>query len=96
MVLLGNGAQVEARFGLFGDSFNLDARYIGAQFAWNVPYARKSIWTHPMELLDDMCYRNLSSVCLEIMLILMQDRCMLCMEHTICLEINLDATDGPS
>ena len=26
MVLLGNKAQVEARFGLFGDSTNLDAR----------------------------------------------------------------------
>jgi len=43
MVLIGERAQVEALFGLFGDSFNLDARYIGAQFAWNVPYARKSI-----------------------------------------------------
>ena len=28
MVLLGQGAQVKARFGLFGDSANLDARYI--------------------------------------------------------------------
>jgi len=27
-------------------------------------------------------------------LILMQDRCTVCMEHTICLEINLDAPDG--
>ena len=26
MVLLGQGAQVKARFGLFGDSANLDAR----------------------------------------------------------------------
>ena len=28
MVLLGQGAQVKARFGLFGDSANLDARYM--------------------------------------------------------------------
>jgi hypothetical protein len=28
MVLLGDKAQVEARFGLFGDSSNLDARYL--------------------------------------------------------------------
>jgi hypothetical protein len=34
MALLGDKAQVEARFGLFGDSANLDARH---QFAPNVP-----------------------------------------------------------
>ena len=28
MELLGQGAQVESRFGLFGDSANLDARYM--------------------------------------------------------------------
>jgi len=28
MVLLGQGAQVKARFGLFGDSANLDARWM--------------------------------------------------------------------
>ena len=28
MVLLGEEAQVKARFGLFGDSANLDARYV--------------------------------------------------------------------
>ena len=28
MVLLGDEAQVEAQFGLFGDSANLDARYV--------------------------------------------------------------------
>ena len=27
---------------------------IGARFAWNIPYAQKSIWTHPMELLDEV------------------------------------------
>ena len=37
---------------------------------------------------------KLGSVCLEIVLILMEDRCTVCMEHTICLEINLDAPDG--
>jgi len=34
---------------------------------------------------------KLGSVYFEIVLILMQDRCTVCMEHTICLEINLDA-----
>ena len=34
---------------------------------------------------------KLGSVCLEIVLILMRNRCTVCMEHTICLEINLYA-----
>ena len=105
----------------------------------DIPYAWKSIWMHPMELLDDVCHmesrfglfrrsvsigaryvhglclmhqslRNhfgstcryfvkrlnwkLGLICLEIVLILMRDRCMICKEHTICLEINLDAPNG--
>ena len=36
---------------------------------------------------------KLGSVCLEIVLILMQDRCTVCMEHTIFSEINLYALD---
>ena len=36
----------------------------------------------------------LGSIYMAIVLILMQDRCTVCMEHTICLEINLDAPDG--
>ena len=46
---------MEARFGLFGDSANLDEIQVH-DFAWNVPYAWKSIWKHLMELLDDMCH----------------------------------------
>ena len=64
MILLGKWAQMEARFGLFGDSANLDARF-GAWFASNIPYDRKSIWT-------------LASVYLEIALVSMQDRCTVC------------------
>jgi len=37
---------------------------------------------------------NLGSVCLEIVLNLMQDRCTVCMEHTICSDINSDKSDG--
>jgi hypothetical protein len=36
---------------------------------------------------------KLSLICLEILLILMQDRCTVCMGRTICLEINLDTLD---
>jgi len=34
---------------------------------------------------------KLGSVCLEIVQTLMQNRCKVCIEHTICLEISLDA-----
>jgi hypothetical protein len=39
MVLLGDEAQVDAHFG---------------PFALNVPHARKSLWTHPIEHLGDL------------------------------------------
>ena len=28
----------------------------GARFVWNIPYDQKSIWMHPIELLDDVCH----------------------------------------
>jgi hypothetical protein len=37
---------------------------------------------------------NLVLVCLETMLVLVQDRCMVCTEHTIGTEIILDTLDG--
>ena len=52
MVLLGEEAEVDAHFGLFGDSANLTQ--IGSCFAPNVPLAQKSFWTHPVELLGDV------------------------------------------
>jgi len=36
---------------------------------------------------------KLGLVCLEIVLILIQDMCTVYMEHTICSKINLDAPD---
>ena len=50
MELLGDMGHVESRFGPFGDIVSVGAK-IGALFAPNVPYAKKSFWTHPMELL---------------------------------------------
>jgi hypothetical protein len=38
--------------------------------------------------------RNLISVCLEIVLVLGQDRCTVCAKRTIGSEIILDAPDG--
>ena len=49
MVLLGDKAQVEARFDPFENSANLDARFVS-----NIPLDQKSFWTHPMELLGDV------------------------------------------
>ena len=79
MVLQGDEAQLEARFGSFGDSPNLDARSVhglrrtyhrlGNGFGrtrWNSKVTRFK-W-------------KLVSVDFEIVLILMQDRCMVCAE----------------
>jgi hypothetical protein len=53
MVLLCDGAQVNASFGPFGDRANLDARYVHG-FMLNIPQAQKSFWTHPIEHLGDV------------------------------------------
>jgi hypothetical protein len=53
MVLLGDEAQVDDRFGLFGDSANLDTILVHG-FALNIPQAQKSFWTHPIEHQGDV------------------------------------------
>jgi hypothetical protein len=53
MVLLGDKAQVDARFGLFGDSANHDVRWVHG-FALSIPQALKSFWTHPIEHLGNV------------------------------------------
>ena len=53
MVLLGDEAQVKAVFGPFGDSDNLDARWVhGLRQTYHK--APTSLWTHPMDLLGDV------------------------------------------
>jgi hypothetical protein len=47
-----------------------------------------------MVLLVDEAQWMLVLVCLEIVLILMQDRCTVCVERTIGSEVILDAPDG--
>ena len=44
---------VESDFISFGDSVSCRCK-MGAWFALDVPYAYKSFWTHPMELLGDV------------------------------------------
>jgi hypothetical protein len=54
MGLLGDEAQVEARFGLFGDSATLDARLV---HSLRQTYHRsKQYWRHSMELLGDVSH----------------------------------------
>jgi hypothetical protein len=53
MVLLGDEAQVDAHFDMFGDSTNLDSRLVHG-FALNIRQAQKSFWTHPIEHLGDV------------------------------------------
>ena len=47
-----------------------------------------------MELLGDVGHVESRSVRLEMVLVLVQDRCTVCAKHTIGLEIILDAPDG--
>jgi hypothetical protein len=53
VVLFGDKGQVEARFGLFIDGANLDARQVhGLGQTYHRP--RKSFWMHQIELLGDV------------------------------------------
>jgi hypothetical protein len=55
MVLLGDEAQVDACFSLFGDSANLDARWVhGLRRMYHMLGNR--CWTHPMDLLGDVSH----------------------------------------
>ena len=47
-----------------------------------------------MELLGDVGNVESPSVCFEMVLVLVQDRCTVCVERTIGSEIVLDALDG--
>jgi hypothetical protein len=89
MELLGDVRHVESRFGPFGDSANLDARWMhGIRRTYH--RLRNHFWTHPMELLGDVGHvesrfgpfgDNVNG-------------CVVCTKHTIGLEIILDAPDG--
>ena len=47
-----------------------------------------------MELLGESVMSNIILIHLNMVLVLVQDRCMVCAKHTIGLEIVLDAPDG--
>ena len=81
MVLLGDEAKVEVRFGAFGDSANLDARNLHGLCR---TYHRFRNRLHaPDELLGDVGHVESRSVRLEMVLVLVQDRCTVCAQRTI-------------
>ena len=60
----------------------------------NIPLAQKSFWMHPMVLLGEEAQVEARfSLCGDSGN-LTQDRCLVCAEHTIGLEIVVDALDG--
>jgi hypothetical protein len=93
MELLGNVGEMEARFGPFGDIINLDAwlmydlcrmyQWRGNHFGRNRLYSYMTLAKWKLVLVH-----------LGILLILMQDRCMVCAEHTVGSKIILGATVG--
>jgi hypothetical protein len=90
MEFLDDEDQVEACFGPFGDSVNLDARYvIGLRRTYHRVrnYFRCTQWYSEVMRLK----QKFISVFFEIVLILTQDKCTVCTEHTIGSEIVLDA-----
>jgi hypothetical protein len=90
MEFLDDEDQVEACFGPFGDSANLRARYvIGLRRTYHRVrnHFRCTQWYSEVMRLK----QKPISLFLEIVLILTQDTCTVCTEHTIGSEIVLDA-----
>jgi hypothetical protein len=93
MVLLGDEAQVDAHFITFGDSANLDTRQVHdlrRMYHRLRNHFRCTRWNSYVMRLK----WKLEAICLEILLILTQGRCTICVERTIGLEIILDAPNG--
>ena len=93
MELLRYVGQVESRFGLFGDNVGVGARYVhGLRQTYH--RLRNHFGRTRWYSLVTRAKWKLASVRLEIVLILTQDRCTVCVEHTIDSEIILDARNG--
>jgi hypothetical protein len=91
MVLLGDEAQLDARFGLFMDSANLDARLVqGLRRMYHRlrNHFGRTRWISYVTLV----MWNLVSIHLETVVVSVQDRCSVYPKHRS--EIVLDAPDG--
>jgi hypothetical protein len=60
----------------------------------NITKPQKSFWTHSMVLLGYGAQVDARFNLCEIVLIMIQDRCTVCTEHTTSSEIIMDAADG--
>jgi hypothetical protein len=80
MVLLGDEAQVEARFSLFEDSANLDSIYVHG--LCQTYHSLRN------------CFRHTQWNSKVVWVMSVKDRCMVCAKHTVGLEIVLDALDS--
>jgi hypothetical protein len=90
--LLGDKAQVEARYRLFGDSATLGARLVHGLCR---TYRRlgNSIGGTRWNSLVTWVMWNLVSICFETLLAFVQDWCTVCVERTVGSEIVLEALD---
>jgi hypothetical protein len=84
MELLGDEAQVEARFGPFGDSANLDEVHRLENRFGHIRWNSEVTWV----------MWNIVLVYLDTVLVSVQDSWMVHAKHTICSKIDLDAPDG--
>jgi len=92
MELLDDVCHMESRLGLFRNGVSFGARYVhGLRLLHHGRrnHFESAYWNFgkgaQVEAQVDL-FRDSAN--------LMQDRCMICKEHTICLEINLDAPNG--
>jgi hypothetical protein len=91
--LLGDEAQGEACFSPFGNSANHDARQVHS-LRRTYHRLRNRFGRTRWNSLVTLVMVNLVLVCLEMVLVSVQDRCMVCAKRTIGSVIVLDAPDG--
>ena len=93
MELLCDVGHVESHFDPFGDGVSIGARY--AHCLRQTYHTLRNHFGHTRwySLVMRLMWK-FNSVRLEIVLLLMQDRCMVCAERTIGSKIVLDAPDG--
>jgi hypothetical protein len=84
---------VEACLSLFGDSANLDARWVHS-LRQTYHRLRSHFGLTRWNSLVTLVMSTLVSVHLETVLVSVQNRCTACTKHTIVLRIVLDAHDG--
>jgi len=92
MELLDNVCHMESLYGLFRNSVSFGARYVHGLRLMH--HSLRNHFGSTCWYFGEEAHWKLGLICLEIVQILMQDRCIICKEHTICLEINLDAPNG--